>query len=333
MPLKLYQRGGTWHYRGTVAGRRLRGSTKTTNKTVAARKIAELEARQWQCDFDGPEAVLTFAQAALMYRAAGKSGRFLAPIEDYFKDTLVRDIKAGTIKAMAMKLYGHCSGSSRNRLAIIPAQAVINFAAESELCQRIRVKRYEVETKIKTPATLDWVRAFMSCASPHLGAYALLMFLTGARPSEALSLSWTSVNLTERSVLIRDTKTGNERTAHLPDTLIVALANIKRVPGRGVFIYQNTDDLMMAWDAACKRAGIQRLTPHCCRHGFATELLRRGVDVVTVAWLGGWKTPEHVFKTYGHALKNRQLTDVLTGTPLTQEAVEVAESLLKTGTT
>jgi hypothetical protein len=121
--LKLYQRGKTWHYRGTVAGRRLRGSCKTTSKDIAARQIAEIEAKQWKCNFDGPQAVLTFAQAALMYRAAGKSGRFLEPVEDYFKDTLVKDIKPGTIKQMAMALYGHCSGASRNRLALIPAAA------------------------------------------------------------------------------------------------------------------------------------------------------------------------------------------------------------------
>jgi integrase len=329
MPLKLYARGKVWHYRGTVAGRRLRGSCKTTDKAIAARQALEIEWREWKCSFDGPQSVLTFAQAAIMYRAAGKSGRFLAPVEDYFKDALVKDIKAGTIKAMAISLYSHCTGASRNRLAIIPAQAVINFAAESELCQRIRVKRFEVETKVKTPATLDWVRKFMDCASPHLGAFSIFMFLTGCRPSEALSVSWSDVNLTKHTALIRDTKTGNERIAHLPDMLIVALANIKRVPGRGVFIYRNPDDLTLAWDAAIKRAGIQRLTPHCCRHGFATELLRRGVDVVTVAWLGGWKTPEHVFKTYGHALKNRKLTDTL----LTQGPIDVAESLLKTGTT
>ena len=56
MPLKLYSRGEIWHYRGTVAGRRLRGSCKTADKAIAARQIAEIEAREWKCNFDGPEA-------------------------------------------------------------------------------------------------------------------------------------------------------------------------------------------------------------------------------------------------------------------------------------
>jgi hypothetical protein len=58
---------------------------------------------------------LTFAQAASLYRAAGKSGRYLAPIEDYLKDTLVKDINGGKIKQMAIELFPNCSGASKNR--------------------------------------------------------------------------------------------------------------------------------------------------------------------------------------------------------------------------
>jgi integrase len=267
-----------------------------------------------------------------MYRGAGKTARFLAPIEDHFRDALVKDISPSKIRQMAMMLYSHCRGASRNRLAIGPAQAVINFAAESELCQPIRVKRFKAETKVKEPATLEWVKAFMAEASPHLGAYALFMYLTGARPGEALAVEWTDIDLKAKIVLIRETKTGTERTAHLPDMLVVALANIPRVKGRCAFIYRQTDDLTLAWDGACKRAGIKRLTPHCCRHGFATGLLHRGVDVVTVAELGGWKSPAEVFKTYGHAIKDRTRTDVLTDTLLTQPARDIEGKPRKTGT-
>lgn len=325
MPIKIYRRGKAWHYRGTVAGRRLRGSCKTTDKDIAARAAAEIEAREWKCNFDGPEAVLTFAQAAILYRAAGRSDRFLAPVEDYFKDTLVKDIKPGTIKTMATTLFPNCSGASKNRLAIVPAQAVINHAAESELCPHIRVKRFKVEKKEKTPATMAWVRGFQTEASPHLGAMALFMFLTGCRPSEALAVERDEdLNLTAGTVVIRETKISLERTAHLPAMLIAALANLPVVPGRPLFVYRHYDDLMYAWGSAIERAKIQRLTPGCGRHGFATELLRRGVDVVTVAWLGGWESPEHVLKTYGHALKRRDLTDVLIDADLTQAVDEVA---------
>ena len=332
MPLTLYQRGDVWHYRGTVAGRRLRGSCKTTQKAVAARQVAEIEAKQWKCNFDGPGSVLTFSQAALMYRAAGKSERYLAPVEDYLKDSLVKDINAGVIKQMAITLFPNCSGASRNRLAIVPTQAIINHAAELQLCPPIRVKRFAEETKAKEPATLEWVKAFGAHASPNLAAFALFMFFTAARPSEAIAVQWGDVNLIQREVLIRETKGLKERVANLPAPLFEALANLPHVKGRGVFVYANYGDFQHAWDGAIKRAGIKRLTPHCCRHGFATELLRLGVDVVTVAYQGGWASPAQVFKTYGHAVKDKRLTDIL-DTPATQRTMRGMRKPRKTGTT
>lgn len=334
MSLKLFLRNGIWHYQGTVAGRRLRGSTKISkkHKDIAARKVAEIETREWKCSVDGPEAVLTFADAALHYRAAGKSSRFLDKVEDHFKEVLVKDITAGRIRQMAIDLYPQCSGASRNRMAIVPAQAVINHAAESELCQPIRVKRFKVDAKVKEPATLEWIKAFQKEAAPAVGALALFMFLTGARIGEAVALEWDDVNLEARTALIRETKVSSERKAHLPAMLVAALANVPKVAGRPVFVYQHPDDVWRAWEGAIKRAGIMELTPHSCRHGFATGLLRRGIDVVTVAKLGGWKTPAQVLKTYGHALDDRRLTDVLAGSELTQADFEVARNARKTGT-
>ncbi|MEZ5763293.1 MAG: hypothetical protein R3D69_02845 [Xanthobacteraceae bacterium] len=87
-PSKSTSEEKTWHYRGTVAGRRLRGTTGATSKDIAARIASEIEAQQWKRRTDGPEAVLTFAQAAMLYRAAGRSARFLEKIEDHWKKTL-----------------------------------------------------------------------------------------------------------------------------------------------------------------------------------------------------------------------------------------------------
>ncbi|HEY0220013.1 MAG TPA: integrase [Afipia sp.] len=319
MPLKLYKRGEVWHYRGTVAGRRLRGSTGATNKDIAARIAAELDAKTWKHRLDGPQAVLTFAQAAIQYRAAGKSTRFLEKIEDYWKDTLVKDITAGAIRASAIELCPKTTNATRNRQCIVTTQAIINHAAESNLCPYIRVKRFKVETKVKKPATLEWINAFCSQArQPYLGGLARFMFLTGARVSEALAVTWADVDLRAKTVLIKQTKIGAERRAHLPQPLIVAMANISKNTSRPVFFYLSRDDLVKSWRRVCRDAGIEALTPHSCRHGFATALLHKGIDPVTIAKLGGWKSARHVLETYGHASDDTTLTDLISGTPLTQ---------------
>lgn len=319
MPLTLFKRDGIWHYRGTVAGRRLRGSCKTKDKAIAAREASEIESREWKRRHDGPGAVLTFAQAASLYRGAGKSDRFLTAIEDYWKNTLIKDITPGGIRQMAIELYPNAGAAGRNRQGIVPARAVINYAAESGLCSPIKIKKFKVDAKIKEPATLEWVNAFVAHANPHIGAMCMFMFLTGARIGEAVDMKWEDVDLVQKTALIRQTKVSDERLAHLPANLVVKLANLARIDGRGVFGYLHPDDTWRVWEAAIKKAGIKYLSPHCCRHGFATGLLRRGVDVKTVARLGGWKTAALVLSTYGHAIEDRTLTDVLLGTELTHK--------------
>jgi integrase len=320
MPLKIYLRDGIYHYRGTIAGRRLRGSTKTANKETALRITAETEARAWKSDLDGPEAVLTFAQAAILYRKAGKPDRFLEKIEDYWKDTSVRKINNGAVRKAALVLYPTASAATRNRQVIVPTQAIINHAAELDLCRHLKVARFAVTKKDKVPASWEWVQAFMSVASAHLGALACFMFLTGARITEALSLTWADVDLQARRALIRQTKIGAERRAHLPPALVAAIANIQsnRNPEDFVFGYSSRNTAKFPWRAACKRAKIAPLTFHSCRHGFATAMMHRRIDPVTVAKLGGWKSPAHVFATYGHAMDDDTLADLITDTPVTR---------------
>lgn len=314
MPLSLYRRGKVWHYRGTVgppgARRKLRGTCRTEVKAEAEAFITAKEAREWKRGVYGPEAVTTFAQAAIIYRASGKPTRFLDRVEDYWRDTPIREITPGQIRQAAISLYQQCSAATRNRQVIVPTVAIINHAAEAELCQKITVKRFPVETKVKKPVTWAWVTEFMSSSSAHLGALACFMFLTGARISEALSLRWTDVDFSTHSALIRQTKIGAERRAHLPPSLIITLANIPWREGK-VFRYTHRHTVDKSWRNACRRAGIEMLSPHCCRHGFATAALQAGIDVVTVAKLGGWKSPQHVFQTYGHAMDDPTLTDRL----------------------
>ena len=334
MPLKLYRRGAVWHYRGTVAGRRLRGSCQTTDRATAARKASRIEGGEWKRSDDDPEAVLTFAQAAILYRSAGKPARFLDRIEDYWKNTRVKDIHPSDIRQMAMDLYPGTSTATMNRQAIVPCQAIINHAAEAELCPLIRVKRFKVEKKIKPPFTLKWVDAF--CAhtdSPYLQALVPFMFATGARIGEALAIEWCNVDLIARTVIIPKTKIAEQRQVHLPPRLWSAIAILPRVQGRPIFWYRTGWDLRNRWETVIKRAGIQRMTPHSGRHGFATAALRsRKIDPKTAAYLGGWKSIQHFMSTYAHAIEDITLNEAIFDTTDTVPISRETKRRRKTGT-
>lgn len=231
MSIRLYRRRGSsiWHYRGTVAGHRLRGSTCTANREIAARLASQIENQHWQCRLDGPQEVLTFPKAVAIYLGAGKPDRFIGRLEDYWKNTKIKDINPGAIKQCAIDLYPNAGGATRNRQVIVPTQAIINHCAELGLCPPIKIKRFKFETKIKTPATLAWIEAFRAHADrPDVGVLALFMFATGARISEALAVQWDDIDIRKRTVLIRQTKLGNERMAHLPQDLFIAIANLPR---------------------------------------------------------------------------------------------------------
>lgn len=315
MALKIFKRGKIWHFSGTVARRRLRGSTGTTDQERAKRIAAEQEARAWKSRLDGPGAGVTFAQAAIAYRDAEKSTRFLEPVEDYWKDTAISEITPGAIRLSAIKLYPNAGPATRNRHAIVPTAAIINYAAELGWCNTIKVKRFPSETKVKKPITLEWVVEFAKHSAPHLGALCYFMFGTGARIGEAVELRWRDVDFSKAEALIRQSKVQNERIANLPPPVLAAISSIpsNRNPDEKVFRYVKRDSVRQPWIAACKRAGIEQLSSHCCRHGFATSLLHEGVDIVTVAKAGGWKDVSQVAKTYGHAMDDKHITNRLFG--------------------
>jgi integrase len=317
MPLRLRKRGEIWHYTGTVAGRRLRGSTKTSQKPEAEKIANEVESRELQGRRD-PGSVLTFAQAAIEYRKAGKAPKYLELVEDHWKDTPVKEITKGAMKRAAITLLPNGGGAYRNRAVIVPTMAVINHCADLDMCSPIRARRFPEPKRTKEPATWEWVQAFMAHSSPHLGALCCFMFLTGARISEAIGVTWRDVDLGAARVRITMGKLGGEdRIAHMPPELVAAIANLpsNREPDAQLFPYAAYDSVRQPWNNVILRAKIKMLTPHSCRHGFATGLMHKKVDPITVAKRGGWKSPAQLFKTYGHAMDDETVANVLTGKP------------------
>lgn len=314
MPLKLKKRGKYWHISGTVAGREIRRSTGATDKAIAERIRAEIEAAEWTRHLDGPHAHVTFAQAGLAYLESEKPERFLAKIAAHWKDTPLREITPEAIRQSAFKLYPKAKGATRNRQVIVPTQAIINHAAGLGWCSPIKVKRFPGEVKVKEIVTPEWAEKFAAHASPHLGALCFLMLGTGARISQALGLNWRHIDLDRREARIPMSRKNNEEhVVHLPQQVLDALMSIpsNRAPADEVFGYAGRDSVTQPWKSAVTRALLPYRSPHCCRHGFATLMLRAGYDVKTVAARGGWKDASVVLRTYAHAIEDRTVTDAV----------------------
>lgn len=297
--LRLYQRGKVWWIDGTVSGRRVRESTRLVDRGDAEAYASRREVEERKRAEFGDEAVITFGAAVGLYLDAKKSKRYLTPIFKKWQHKLVKDIKPGNVIDLARELYPDAGPATRNRQVISPVQSVINFAAKRGHCSPIRVERAFVPTPQRKVATADWLAKFMGSAKPQLAALAQFMAMTGARISEAVALDWQQVNLKARTACMPKTKNGEARTATLPDPLFETISNLpgKRV-GR-VFGYNSRYAVQRPWETAERRAGIEHISAHDAgRRLFATAMIQAGVDPVTVAKAGGWKSVRMVIDVY-----------------------------------
>lgn len=334
MPLKLFKRfkrdgSFIWHYRGTVAGHECRGSTRTADKKIAARIVSEIEHRKHKSHLDGPATVLTFPQAVDYYMKAGKvedkrTKLYVTRLVAYWGDKLVKDIKPGLIRQSAIEIHPNDSGATRNRQVITPTRAIINHCAGLELCQPVRVEFFPYDRKIKKPILLNWLETFCAHADQEMAALALFMFSTGCRISEARRLEWSDIDFQDRTISIRRTKARFERMPHMPARLLVALANLPRDAkpfGRPETSLRRAWDAVIA-EAAAATPGFTRLTFHSCRHGIATTLLRRSIDVKTVSEMIGMSV-QVLITNYAHAMQDNAIIDDVFSTPAARAETDI----------
>ena len=327
MPNTVYQRAGSpnWWFSVTVPGRkRIRRSSGSPRKDIAQKLADRLEAAEWKRRTDGDEATLTFAEAVMIYRQAGKATEYLKPLTLHFKDRRVASIKPGDLQAAGRLLYPGCSPATQNRQAIVPARAVINHCAELGMCPHMKVKMFKESPPVRRAVDADWLARFRDVAPPHLGALALFMASTGARIGQAIDIAWENVDLSRGEVVIPAAKGFPERIAYLSPPIVAALANIRGRKHRLrthrsrhlVFGLTSRSSVYRDWKAACKTADIPYVPPHQSgRHTFFTKLIVTDrVDVKTAAVLGGSASPQLLLKTYTHPQEGREVINRAFGT-------------------
>ena len=121
----------------------------------------------------------------------------------------------------------------------------------------------------------------------YLPLFILLGLYIGRRKEAILSLRWPQVNL--GAGLIDFEVAGRQRTnkkrgkVPIPRKL---LSHLKRARRRGsdlgYVLHINGEpigDIKKGFAAACRRAGIEGVTPHTLRHTAATWLMQKGVDL------------------------------------------------------
>jgi len=122
----------------------------------------------------------------------------------------------------------------------------------------------------------------------------MVMYICGLRISEAVSLRPEHIDA--GAGLIRVIGKGNkQRIVPLPAALLTAMRRAWKTHGNRQWVFATRPcgphvagkSVRRALNDASARQGVADLTPHCLRHGFATRLLERGVEVPVVQILLG----------------------------------------------
>jgi len=323
MPLKLVRDrknpdDGLWYVRGTVRGRRIEESTGTRERKRSEEFKARREAELLDEAIHGRASVATFAHACASYLEFGGEGRFMTPILRHFGQTKLTKIDQVAIDACAKALYPNGKPSTLTRQVYTPVSAVMQHAAARGMCIPITIERpSQPKGKTRWLTVSEAERLAIAC-SPHLRPVVLLMLYTGARVSEALYLDWAQVNLEAGNVVYLDTKNGEDRGVPLHPAVVAALARSNRREGP-VFLnhkgaaYEEKDgeggQIKTAFRGATRRACLGKwvdtkkkdkagktvkrwitdVTPHTCRHTWATWHYAAHRDIRQLMELGGWK--------------------------------------------
>ena len=196
--------------------------------------------------------------------------------------------------------------ATRNRhLALL--KHVFSFAVQEDWLEKNPCKRLKMEKennardRILTAEEFDALQAH---SSPHLQAVNLVAYNTGMRRGEILGLRWDRVDFKTGFVRLRaeDTKTNEGRIIPMTPELTALLRRkykVRRLHEDHVFLVAGKplQSTKTAFNAACRRAGIEGFRFHDFRHTALSNMRRAGIDHLTIMKMSGHKTME-VFKRY-----------------------------------
>ena len=103
-----------------------------------------------------------------------------------------------------------------------------------------------------------------------------MLYTLGPRRGELLSLEWPDVNMQRKEFTLRHTKNGESRTVLMTPEVyrfFTELWQERRLDTQRVFLYKDKPirDVKMAFNKACRRAGITHLHLHDLRHTACTN--------------------------------------------------------------
>jgi len=205
------------------------------------------------------------------------------------------------VNAAASAILARGAPATINRQSITPLSSVLNMAADDGLFAPRRLKRRRAPQGRIRWMTPQEAEALIGALDARTGAQVSFLLGTGARTGEMLSLDRADLDLEAQEAFIALAKNGHARRIRFPARTNRALAahglpdvgRVFRTPKGQPYVIRDAGggQIAEAFKAGRDAAGLGAdVTPHVCRHTWATWFWAHNKDLVQLMAQGGWKT-------------------------------------------
>jgi len=300
----IYKRGRVWWVDYFDQNHeRMQESSRSTNRRDAESLLNIRKSEILRGVFRRPVRI-TFGEFGERYMAHAKVNKrfwlrdeqLLGHLKKFFgTERQLSEITAADIEGYKMHRKASVSGSTVNREMSL-LKRMFNLGIEWDLYLGLnpfrKVKFFREFNIGLRVLSLEEEEKLLRNAAPYLQDLICFALNTGLRVGEIFSLCWSNVDLEKNILNVFAPKTQKIRGIPINKDARRVL-EFWVLGKRNEFVFYNPDtgkpfvDLKIGFKLACKKAEIDGVTWHTLRHTFASRLVDRGVDIVTVKELLG----------------------------------------------
>ena len=291
-------------------------------KKNATARALQLSANDYNIVSDaGKKTLVTVWMQSFVDSYTKKDKRNMQGVLNRFKDFLtdqrLTSLTFGNLTALTIedfidylesKSTGEGAASYYNRFKKMIKQAYRKKLMKDNVLDFVerRVKGKAKKKEVLTIAELKILAATPTESSEVRRAF-LFSCVTGLRWIDVKGLTWQSINLKSNQMNIIQSKTGEAVATPLNESAIKLLGKAGK-PNENVFLLPTANGANKTIKAWVKRAKIEKqITWHNARHSFGTNLIFKGVDVLTASQLLGHTSMKHT-QRYVDASKEMKRT-------------------------
>ena len=303
----LYKRHNKWYIDYYYQGRRVREAVGT-NKSVAENALATRKAdiARGKFKISDLQSNTSFAELAEEYIKYAKENKkswkrdvtSLKNLLPIFENRRLSDVTPRMIEKYKSerRKEGLAPATVNRELACM--KHMYNLAILWEMTRKnpvAKVKFFKERNKRIEFLIPEEIERLIIACSTYARPVVITALNTGMRLGEILGLTWNDIDLVNNQIILDETKSGSSRRIPISGNLKKMLLKLKsKESGGQVFLNKHGMPLKSVrnqFECALKKAGIERkITFHDLRHTFASHLVMKGVDIVTVKELLGHKT-------------------------------------------